>query len=127
MAKKEFNYYGKTLEELQAMSVEDFAQLLPSRKRRTLQRGYTEAQKAFMKKLETKTKPVETHCRDIIVLPSFVGKNIKVHNGKDFVSLIVEADMIGYRLGELVVTRKIVKHSSPGIGATRSSAAMSVR
>lgn len=124
---KEFKFYGKTVEELKDMSIDEFAKLLPSRKRRTLTRGFTDAQKVFLKKLETKKKPVETHCRDIIVLPSFLGKTIKVHNGKSFVSVMIDQDMLGYRLGELVITRKIVKHSAPGIGATRSSASLSVR
>jgi len=35
--------------------------------------------------------------------------------------------MIGHRLGEFALTRKRVAHSSPGIGATRSSASLSVR
>lgn len=124
---KEFSFYGKTLEELKGMSVDEFAKLLPSRKRRTLTRGFTDAHKILIKKIETKKKPVETHCRDMIVLPAFLGKTIKIHNGKDFVNLIIDQDMLGYRLGELVITRKIVKHSAPGIGATRSSASLSVR
>tara|TARA_Y100000294_G_C8499805_1_gene314345 strand:- start:938 stop:1045 length:108 start_codon:yes stop_codon:yes gene_type:complete len=35
--------------------------------------------------------------------------------------------MVGHYLGEFVQTRKKVSHSAPGIGATRSSASVSVR
>ena len=33
----------------------------------------------------------------------------------------MDASMIGHRLGEFAMTRKTVKHSAPGLGATRSS------
>jgi len=126
MAKKEFTYRGKTLEELKAMTLKEFALLLDSRRRRTLMRGLTHPAKVLLKKLEKKDN-VKTHARYMIVLPSMVGKTIKVYNGKEFVSLSIVPEMIGLRLGELVITRKPVSHSSPGVGATRSSSNLSVR
>ncbi|MFQ5919523.1 MAG: ribosomal protein S19 family protein, partial [Thermoplasmata archaeon] len=33
----------------------------------------------------------------------------------------IRAEMIGHYLGEFAMTRKPVKHSGPGVGATRSS------
>ena len=72
MAQKEFTYRGKTLEELQAMSVNDFSELLPARQRRSLKRGLTDTKKTFLKKLERKNN-VKTHCRDMIILPFMVG------------------------------------------------------
>jgi small subunit ribosomal protein S19 len=56
-----------------------------------------------------------------------VGKNIMVHSGNQFVSVRVTDEMIGHLLGEFAMTRKSVRHSSPGVGATKSSAALSVR
>ena len=41
--------------------------------------------------------------------------------------VIITKDMLGHRLGEFAPTRKSVSHSAPGIGATRSSASMSVK
>jgi len=35
--------------------------------------------------------------------------------------------MAGHVLGELSLTRRRVAHSAPGVGATRSSASVSVR
>ena len=127
MAKKEFTFKGKTVEELHKMSLNELTQLLTARQRRTIKRGFTEQQKILLKKLRAYGKNIETHCRDMIILPEMVGKTIKVHKGKEFVPVIVEADMIGHYLGEFVMTRKKVTHSAPGIGATRSSASLSVK
>ncbi|MFO8016418.1 MAG: 30S ribosomal protein S19 [Candidatus Woesearchaeota archaeon] len=126
MAKKEFAYKGRTLEELQAMSLNDFMALLPSRQRRSLKRGFTEKQKKLLEKLQKKDN-IKTHCRDIVILPAMVGKNVKVYNGKEFVLVNIQPYMVGHYLGEFALSRKIVKHSSPGVGATRSSASVSVR
>jgi small subunit ribosomal protein S19 len=101
--------------------------LLPSRERRSLKRGLTEQQKTFLENLRAGKKKLKTHCRDMIVLPEMVGLLLKVHNGKTWVPVSVQPEMIGHRLGEFALTRNSVKHSSPGIGATRSSASMSVR
>lgn len=126
MAKKEFTYRGKSLEELQAMSHEEFAQLIDSRNRRTIIRGFTEEQKRFVVKLQ-KEDNVKTHCRDVVIFPRMVGKTILVHKGKDYESLRIVPEMIGHRLGEFAFSRKRVAHSSPGVGATKSSSNVSVK
>ena len=127
MAKKEFTFKGKTIEELKKLSLNEIAQLLPARQRRTIKRGFTEQQKILLKKLRMDGKNIETHCRDMIILPEMVGKTIKVYQGKEFVPVVIEEGMIGHCLGEFASTRKKVVHSAPGIGATRSSASLSVK
>ena len=127
MAKKEFTFKGKTTEELQKMSINELAQLLTARQRRTIKRGFTEQQKILLKKLRANEKNIETQCRDMIILPEMIGKIIKVHRGKEFIPVSIEPDMIGHCLGEFALTRKKVAHSAPGIGATRSSASLSVK
>lgn len=127
MAKKEFTYKGKTLDELKRLSMNELAQLLASRQRRKIKRGFTEQEQILLKKVRTSQKNIETHCRDMIILPEMVGLTIKIHAGKEFVPLIIEPDMIGHCFGEFVLTRKRVAHSAPGIGATRSSASLSVK
>ena len=127
MAKKEFTFKGKTAEELKKLSLNELAQLLTSRQRRTIKRGFTDQQKILLKKLRSNEKNVETHCRDMLILPEMIGKIIKVHQGREFVPVMIGADMIGHCLGEFVLTRKKVNHSAPGIGATRSSASLSVK
>ena len=80
-----------------------------------------------LKKLEKNSTQVETHCRDMVIVPSMLGKMIKVHDGKGFVPVAIENEMLGHFLGEYALTRKRVQHSAPGIGATRSSASISVK
>jgi len=129
---KEFKYRGYSLEQLQNMSLKEFAKLLPARERRSLIRGLTEEQKKLLKKIEAYKqgklkKPIKTHCRDMVILPQMVGIQIGVHNGKEFQFIEIKPEMIGHRLGEFVLTTKKVQHSAPGIGATRSSIAISVK
>ncbi|MEK6869086.1 MAG: 30S ribosomal protein S19 [Nanoarchaeota archaeon] len=127
MAKKEFAYRGKSMEELMKMSLNEIASLFPARQRRSLKRGLTEQQKILLRKIKKNEANIETHCRDMIILPEMIGKTIRVYNGKEFVSVIIMDEMIGHCLGEFALTRRKVEHSAPGIGATRSSAALSVK
>jgi len=127
MAKKEFTYKGKTIEELQKLSLDELGKLLPARQRRSLKRGFTEEQKSLLKRVKRKDKNIETHCRDMVILPEMIGMTIRVHNGKEFFAVIITNEMIGHYLGEFSMTRKRVEHSAPGIGATKSSGALSVK
>jgi small subunit ribosomal protein S19 len=126
MARKEFMYRGRSLEELQRLSLAELAELLPSRQRRNLRRGLS-AEKMKLAKQIVEKGDVKTHRRDMIVLPTMVGKTIRVHNGKEFVQVVITEDMIGLYFGELVLTRKRITHNAPGVGATKSSAALGVR
>ncbi|MBR9682401.1 MAG: 30S ribosomal protein S19 [Candidatus Aenigmarchaeota archaeon] len=118
---KIFTYKGKTIEELQQMSIEEFAKIVPTRQRRSLLRGFSDKQKKFLEKLKTAQKPPRTQCRDIIIIPQMVGKIIMVHNGKEWMRVDVVTEMLGHRLGEFALTRKKTMHSAPGVGATKSS------
>lgn len=120
-------FRGKKLDEIKKMDVQEFMKLIPARQRRTLKRGMPEQHKVFLENLRAGEKDPKTHCRDMIILPEMLGKLIKVYNGKDFLPVNIEPDMLGHRLGEFAQTRKKVGHSAPGIGATRSSASLSVR
>ncbi len=126
---KEFMYRGHSLASLQGMSMDEFITLLPSRQRRSLQRGLTPEQRVLLEKMraaqETQRKgkesTVKTHVRDMVILPEMVGAKINVHNGKEFVAVEIKAEMIGHCLGEFAITNKPVRHGTPGIGASRSS------
>jgi small subunit ribosomal protein S19 len=123
MAKK-FSFRGKTLEELNEMSLEDFSKLLTARERRALKRGMPRVHKKLLEKIRKsrgKDKLIRTHARDMVIIPEMVGAKLGIHNGHEFQMLIVDENMIGHRLGEFALTRAKVKHSSPGLGATRSS------
>lgn len=117
MAKKEFTYRGKTLHELEKLSITELAELFPSEIRRKIKRGFTEQEQTVLKKLKQKGS-IKTHVRDMIILPLMIGKTIKVHNGKEFIDVMVTEEMIGHYLGEFSHSRKSVKHGAAGIGVT---------
>ena len=126
---KEFSYRGHSLNSLTGMSMDEFINLLPSRQRRSLQRGLTPEQRILLEKLreakeaqkQGKDVSLKTHVRDLIILPEMVGAKIAVHNGKEFVAMEIKPEMIGHYLGEFAITNKPVRHGTPGIGASRSS------
>ena len=123
---KEFRYRGYTLDQLNSMSTEAILQLLPSRARRSLNRGISEDKRKLLEDIRAQKEgklesQIRTHARDMIILPVMVGAKVSVYSGKEFVLLEVKPDMIGHYLGEYVITNKKVVHGTPGIGASRSS------
>ena len=123
----EFTYRGYDLDELQDMSLDDVAELLPARQRRTIERGLSTEQQKLLESAREATEegsandPLRTHLRDMPVLPEFVDKTFAVYNGESFERVRVEPEMLGHYLGEFQLTRKSVEHGQAGIGATRSS------
>lgn len=124
---KQYKFRGRTPEELKNMSLSEFTELATSDIRRKIRRGFTEQEKTLLERLRKAKKDVKTHCRDMVIIPEMVDKTIKVYSGKEFVPVTITVEMLGHRLGEFALSRRVVKHSSPGVGATRSSASMSVR
>ena len=126
---KEFMYRGHNLNSLLGMSMDEFINLLPSRQRRSLQRGLTPEQRILLEKMRAaqevrkkgKDVTIKTHVRDLVILPEMVGVKILVHNGKEFLPVEIKPEMIGHCLGEFAITNKPVRHGTPGIGASRSS------
>ncbi len=122
---KEFMYRGIPLEELKKLDVREVAKYFPSRSRRSVLRNFDKVEK-FVKRCETSVsqkKKIKTHLRDMIIVPKMVGMQINVYNGKSFNEIKITHQMIGHRLGEFALTRQRVQHGTPGIGATKSSAA----
>jgi small subunit ribosomal protein S19 len=123
----EFTYRGHTLEELQELSVEEVAELLPARQRRTIERGLSVEHEKLLEKArdageeETANDPIRTHLRDMPILPAMVDVTFAVHTGQSFERVKVEPEMLGHYLGEFQLTRTDVEHGQAGIGATRSS------
>lgn len=131
MAKGEF-FKGVAADELPKIGMEQFSKIASSRARRSLKRGFSDSEKKLLAKIRKTiegkyNKILKTHCRRMIILPEMMGLVIHVHNGKQFVPVRVVYDMVGRYLGEFSQTRVGVKHSAPGIGATKSSAAASVK
>lgn len=124
---KELLWQGLTEEQVKKMDLKEFMELVNARHRRSLKRGLTEAQKALMGRIEAGDNNIKTHCRDMVIIPIMIGKNFRIYNGKDYVSITITLEMVGHYLGEFSHTRKMVTHSSAGIGATRSSKSVSAR
>ena len=129
---KAITYKGKTGDELNKSGLNEFMKLTTSRIRRSMKRGFTEQQKLLLKKIKLAKegkfkKNIKTHCRDMIVLPEMLDLLIFIYDGKSFIPIKISEEMLGHYLGEFAMTRKKVSHSAPGIGATKSSAAASVK
>jgi small subunit ribosomal protein S19 len=120
--KKEFTYRGFTMEELLEMPFDEMVTLMPARIRRTLIRGLNDEQRTTFEKIrDSDGNIIRTHRRDIPIIPQFVGKSVSVYTGKEFRDFEIKPEMIGHYLGEFAPTRGNVRHSGPGVGATRSS------
>jgi len=124
--KKEFTFKGKTIAELKNLSLNEFMLLIPANERRHLKRGLTPLEKKLLKDLKEKKQNIETHAREMVIIPEMIGIAIKVYNGKEFIPVFIAEDMLGHRLGEFSLTRKPVRHGAAGIGATRGTAHQSV-
>lgn len=113
---KERFFRGKNVEDLKALNTREFAKLVKSRARRTIMRNY-DVVEAFVRKVEEKSakgKMPKTHDRTIVIVPRMLDKMIGVYNGKEFIKVMISHEMLGHRLGEFSMTRKIAKHTSLG-------------
>ena len=119
---KEFKYRGLSVEDLKKMSIDEFTKIVTSRERRSLKRGFTDQQKKLLETIrKDPDKFHKTHVRDMIILPEMIGAKLGIHSGKDWINVVIQPEMIGKRLGEFSIPIKRVKHSAPGIGASRGS------
>lgn len=63
-------------------------------------------------KSSTKNTVIKTWSRRSTIIPDFVGCTFGVHNGKIFVPVLVNENMIGHKLGEFSPTRTFRGHAS---------------
>jgi len=127
MAKK-LTFRGRTEEELAKLTREEFLGLVKSRARRAVRRASPPYRKLIDKvnklkkqgKLE-KGKVVKTQVRDAVILPEWLGITFGVYNGKEYKNVVIGPEKLGRRLGEFSHSTGPVKHSGPGVGATRGS------
>jgi small subunit ribosomal protein S19 len=124
-------YRGKTPTELAKLTEPEYLGMIKSRQRRSIKRASLEYRKLLQKveryKKANSTKPIKTHIREAVILPSWMGMHFMVHNGKEFQDLEINALMLGHRLGEYAYTTKRVQHSAPGIRATKGSKYLAVK
>ena len=56
--------------------------------------------------------PIKTWSRRSTILPDFVGLTFSVYNGRKFVPVSVDEDMVGMKLGEFAPTRTFHGHAA---------------
>jgi len=70
----------------------------------------------LLKKAESATEgssiPIKTWSRRSTILPQFVGLTFSVYNGRKFVPVSVNEDMVGMKLGEFAPTRFFPGHAA---------------
>ena len=123
---KEFTYRGLSQKELEELPLDKLLKLFPARIRRSLTRGINDNKRKLIGEIkatkEGKLKtPINTHLRDLIILPNMIGTTVNVFSGKEFVPVTITSEMVSHYLGEYVITNKRVSHGAPGVGASRSS------
>jgi len=53
---------------------------------------------------------IRTWSRACTIIPEMIGYTFGVHNGKEHISVKIEEDMVGHKLGEFSPTTKFIKH-----------------
>jgi small subunit ribosomal protein S19 len=69
-------------------------------------------EKADQARASGKNQIIKTWSRRSTILPQFVGLTFGVYNGKKFIPVNVNEDMIGHKLGEFAPTRIFLAHST---------------
>ena len=123
---REFTYRGLSQKELEELPLNKLLKLFPSRARRSLTRGINDGKRKLIEEMKaakagTLKNPINTHLRDVLILPSMVGVTLNVFSGKEFKPVTITTEMVSHYLGEYVITNKRVSHGAPGVGASRSS------
>ena len=123
---KEYTYRGLSQKELESLSLDKILQLFPARARRSLTRGINDNKRKLIEEMKAAKSgilknPINTHLRDVLILPTMIGVTLNVFSGKEFRPVTITTEMVGHYLGEYVITNKRVSHGAPGVGASRSS------
>jgi small subunit ribosomal protein S19 len=74
-----------------------------------------------MQRLKSK-KVLKTWSRRSTIIPEMVGLTFAVHNGRQFVPVFVNENMVGHKLGEFSPTRTFHGHSGDRKAAAGSAA-----
>ena len=68
-----------------------------------------------------KKKVIKTWSRRSMITPEFVGHTFAVHNGNQFIPILINENMVGHKLGEFAPTRTFRGHSSRSERITSAS------
>lgn len=72
---------------------------------------------SLMKKIDrmndkSEKRVLKTWSRRSTIVPEFLGHTIAVHNGKQFVPVYIQENMVGHKLGEFAPTRTYRGHTT---------------
>lgn len=94
-----FSYRGVDLEKLVTLPLDQLVDLFRARQRRKFSRGINMKALPLMQKLRNAKKDlpygekppaVNTHLRDVVVVPEMIGSVIGVYNGKQFINVEIK-------------------------------------
>lgn len=57
-------------------------------------------------------KPIKTWSRRSTIFPDMIGHTMLVHNGRAFIPVYINENMVGHKLGEFAPTRTFKGHTS---------------
>src|SRR5476649_832127 len=75
--------------------------------------------KADVARASGRNQIIKTWSRRSTILPQFVGLVFGVYNGKKFIPVSVNEDMIGHKLGEFSPTRTFTGHTAQNTKAEK--------
>ena len=82
---------------------------------RSIKKGIYIEKKLFQRVLAVKNQKqkevIKTWSRSSTVVPEMVGLTIAVHNGRKFIPVYINENMVGYKLGEFSETRTFKGHA----------------
>ena len=116
-AQRNYTYRGKTLDDLRAMELKDFVELLPTKRRRFISRSFDLKHVHLIEKLKKARQAVEgqadvhppvvkTHLRYMVVLPEFVDIDIGIYVGHVFFKVQIKPEMIGHVLADITPSKE---------------------
>jgi len=56
-------------------------------------------------------RPIKTWSRRSTIIPEMIGYTFSVHNGRRFLPIYINENMVGHKLGEFAPTRSFQSHS----------------
>ena len=106
---KQFTYRGLSQKELENLSLDKLLELFPARARRSLTRGINDNKRKLIGEMKDAKSgilknPINTHLRDVLILPTMVGVTVNVFSGKEFRPVAITTEMVGHYLGEYVIS-----------------------
>ena len=72
----------------------------------------TLVKKALKVKKSGRRESIKTWSRSSTIMPEFVGLTFSVHNGRKFIPVSINENMVGHKLGEFSPTRIFKSHTT---------------